>query len=78
MLLFPIYNSTIIGHVSPDHKGEISGVLWSLQSIGMFVGPLIGWALMELSIPVTLGSAVCIAISRMLISLHGRRINKSE
>jgi hypothetical protein len=27
MLLFPIYNSTIIGHVSPDHKGEISGVL---------------------------------------------------
>ncbi len=76
MLLMPIYSSTIIGAVSPDHKGEVSGVLWSIQSMGMFIGPLIGWTLMELSIPVTLGSALCIAISRMLISLHGRSITK--
>lgn len=40
-LIQPIYSSEIMEHADPHAKGQLMGVMASIQSMSMFVGPLL-------------------------------------
>lgn len=59
----PVYNLVIMSHAKPDAIGEISGMMGGLQSMLMFVGPLIGGLLLSMKINVYYGAAIMFALS---------------
>ncbi|MDD3302938.1 MAG: MFS transporter [Candidatus Gracilibacteria bacterium] len=73
-LLNPVYQIEIMEHASETEKGEISGVVASIHSISMFIGPLIGGFLLEKNINVFIASALLIFISIIFVF----KINKYE
>lgn len=64
----PIYNIEIMSQAHPDEIGEISGMLGGLQSLFMFVWPLIWWVLLSANINVFGVASICCIIS--IITLY--------
>lgn len=50
--VMPVYNSEVIAHTDPKKIWEINGVLGSLHSVGMIIGPIVWWILLSLHISV--------------------------
>ncbi|HMY81027.1 MAG TPA: MFS transporter [Candidatus Absconditabacterales bacterium] len=62
-----VYNIEIMSHAKPGEIGELSGMLGGLQSLLMFVGPLIGGIMMAFQRNIYRGSALCTVISLAII-----------
>ncbi|MFA5917726.1 MAG: MFS transporter [Candidatus Gracilibacteria bacterium] len=73
-ILNPVYQTEIMEHALENERGEVSGVIASIQSMAMFVGPLIGGLLLEKNIDVFIASACLIFVSIVVVF----RINKSS
>lgn len=71
-LYMPVYNIEIMSKAKPNELGEISGMLWWLQSLFMFVWPLVGWILLNFHINIFIGAVVCIAISFVVVGTYFR------
>ncbi|MCK9272858.1 MFS transporter [Candidatus Gracilibacteria bacterium] len=67
-LLNPVYQSEIIEYTEVHKRGEIMGVLTSLQSLAMFIGPLLGGLLLEKNISIFGFSAIFIIISIIFVA----------
>lgn len=63
----PTYQAEIIDKVENHSRWEIIWVLFSIQSIVMFLWPLFGWYFLELNIPIFLLSAFIIFLSIMVV-----------
>ena len=59
----PVYNTEIMSKANRDEIGEVSGMMWWLQSLMMFVWPLIGWILLASKLNIFYGAAAFIACS---------------
>jgi hypothetical protein len=68
----PIYNVQIMSHAKPQEIGEISGMMWGLQSLMMFVWPLLAWILLHYQINIFIGATVCFVMSLVVMrrSIH--------
>ncbi|EKE29279.1 MAG: hypothetical protein ACD_2C00194G0006 [uncultured bacterium (gcode 4)] len=66
-LLNPVYQSEIIEYTEVHERWEIMWVLTSLQSLGMFLWPLLGWVLLDKDISIFWFSALFIFMSIILV-----------
>ena len=66
----PLYNAEIMSQARPDEVGEVSGMLWWLQSLFMFIGPLIGGILLSQGINVFAVASVCCIISLIVLQSY--------
>lgn len=64
---FVIYNTKIMSKAHPDEIGEISGMMWWLQSAFMFIGPLIGGLLLNYHVNIFFGTVVCVILSGVVM-----------
>lgn len=67
-LLNPVYQSEIIEYTEVHKRWEIMWVLTSLQSLAMFIGPLLGWILLEKNISIFWFSAIFIIVSIVFVA----------
>lgn len=67
-LLNPVYQSEIIEYTEVHKRWEIMWVLTSLQSLAMFIWPLLGWILLEKNISIFWFSAIFIIISIIFVA----------
>lgn len=67
-LINPIYNSEIVDTVAVTARGEVMGVLSSLQAITMFIWPLIGGIMIEDNLPIFAISAIFALINIFFVS----------
>lgn len=70
----PLYNIEIMSQAHPDEIGEVSGMLGGLQSLFMFIGPLIWWILLEQGANVFAAASICCILS--LTILHSYKKTK--
>jgi MFS family permease len=66
-IYMPIYNVEIMSKALPNEVGEISGMLGGAQSIFMFFGPLIGGIMLSTQYNIFYGSAICFALSLIVM-----------
>lgn len=66
-IVAPVYNWEIVEHTDIHSRWEIMWVLSSIQSLSMFVWPLLWWYLLALNLSIFDFSAVLIFISFLLI-----------
>lgn len=76
-LYMPVYNIEIMSKAKPNELGEISGMLGGLQSLFMFVWPLVGWILLNFHINIFIWAVICIVISLAVVGTYFRN-NHSE
>lgn len=71
---FVIYNRKIMSYAQPNEIGEVSGMLGGLQSVFMFIWPLIGWLLLNYHINIFRATVVFTILSGvvMLREFRGR------
>lgn len=77
-LIQPIYSSEIMEHADPHAKGQLMGVMTSVQSMSMFVGPLLGGFLLDHNISIFIVSAVIVCISIFLVMTKIRHVISKE
>ncbi len=68
----PIYQSDMIQQVPKNHIGRLNGVIASIQTIGMAIGPIVWWYLLSINVPLFLWSIVCVLISYLIITYNKR------
>jgi hypothetical protein len=66
----PLYNAEIISQAHPDEIGEVSGMLGGLQSLFMFVGPLIGGVLLSQGVNVFAVASICCIFSLIVLQSY--------
>ncbi|EKE27417.1 MAG: hypothetical protein ACD_3C00209G0002 [uncultured bacterium (gcode 4)] len=66
-LLNPVYQSEIMEYTEIHERWEIMWILTSLQSLWMFIWPLLGWILLDKNISIFGFSALFIALSLALV-----------
>ncbi|MDD3145327.1 MAG: MFS transporter [Candidatus Gracilibacteria bacterium] len=64
----PIYAGEIVESTNEHDRGEIMGVLASLQSISMFIGPSISGILIDKNISIFIGGALIIFINLIFLN----------
>lgn len=66
-IYFVIYNTKILSTAQANERGEISGMMAGLQSMFMFIGPLIGWVLMHYHINIFFATAFFVILSAVVM-----------
>jgi MFS transporter, DHA1 family, tetracycline resistance protein len=69
----PLYNVEIMSHAKPDEIGEISWMLWWLQSFFMFLWPLIGGIMLSQHINIFSSSSALCLVSLIIMLLYRRK-----
>ncbi|AHB40914.1 hypothetical protein P148_SR1C00001G0099 [candidate division SR1 bacterium RAAC1_SR1_1] len=77
-LIQPIYSSEIMEHADPNAKGQLMGVMSSVQSMSMFVGPLLGGFLLDHNISIFMVSAIIVCGSIFLVMTKIRHVIAKE
>ena len=72
-----VLTSEVTGHVSPLMKGEALGILTSLMSASMVIGPLIGGALFELHDGYPFYFAGVLMLISLVITLRYRKAGET-
>ncbi|NUJ97161.1 MFS transporter [Candidatus Gracilibacteria bacterium] len=67
-IINPIYQGEIVENTHLHDRGEIMGVLSSLQSMSMFIGPLIGGFCIDKGISIFLLGSVIVFINILILS----------
>ncbi len=62
-----VYNVYIMSHAHKKEVGELSWMLWSLQSLFMVIGPIVGWFLLEADINIHWWALVFFAIGIIIM-----------
>lgn len=68
--LWALYTTEIITHTDKREAGWVNGILSSIGSLTMILGPMIGWFMLSTSIRTFFGTAFFIAVSLIIIGLY--------
>lgn len=63
----PVYNVEIMWKAKRDEIGEVSGMMWWIQSLMMFIWPLIGWLLLNYHLNIFFGAVIFIILSLVVM-----------
>ncbi len=77
-LIQPIYSSEIMEHADPHARGQLMGVMASIQSMSMFVGPLLWGFLLDHNISIFMVSALVVCGSIFLVMTKIRHVIAKE
>ncbi len=62
-----VYNIYIMSHAQKNEIGEISGMMWSLQSLFMVIWPVIWWVMLETDLNIHRGSFMFVLIALIIM-----------
>lgn len=65
-----LYTTEIITHTDKREAGGVNGILSSIGSLTMILGPMIGGFMLSTSIRTFFGTALFIAVSMIIIGLY--------
>lgn len=65
-----LYTTEVIAHTDRNEAGGVNGILASIGSLTMIIGPMIGGFMLSTSVRTFFGTAIFIALSFIIIGFY--------